>query len=107
MLKSSIWTTRTSVAERSRGLKPCQLSKIPRRMRSPAVCVTSRAAKVMTSHGSRTRRARCVGLDPNFEPVIGTQDLERVSVPRQLLIADAFFMHPLDILVGIGRFVME
>jgi hypothetical protein len=26
----------------------------------------------MTSHGSNTRPARNVGLDPNFETVIGT-----------------------------------
>src|SRR5438045_6698318 len=107
MLRSSTRTTRTSVAERSRGFAVCQLSKIPRCILSPAASVTNTAIMVTTSHGSRTRRARNVGLDPNFEPVIGAQNFERAAIARQFLIADAFFVHSLDILVVIGRFVME
>src|SRR5688572_27843320 len=101
MLRSSISTTRTSVCERSRGLICCQLSNTPRRIRSPNARLSSTAMTVMVSQLITSRRSGRRSLDADFEPVIRTDHLQRRALAGQLLIADAFLMHPLDVLVVI------
>src|SRR5687768_4293102 len=103
MLALSIITTRTSVADRSRGLDACQLSKTVFRMRSPRARLSRTASSVAPSHVSTTRRAGRLDLETDFEPVIGAYHFQRRSIAGQLLVPDAFLVHPLDVLVLISR----
>src|SRR5687768_14523005 len=107
MLRSSISTTLTSVCERSRGLISCQLSNTPRRIRSPSARLKSTAMIVIASQLRTSRRSGRRSLDADFEPIIGTDHLQRRALAGQLLIADAFLMHPLNVLVVIGRLMVE
>src|SRR5688500_17535546 len=107
MLVSSIITTRTSVAARSRGCSDCQLSNTPRRIRSPAARLISTATRVIASQATSTRPRCAFASEADFESVIATNHLQRRTVAGQLLVADGFPVHPLDILVVIGRLVVE
>ena len=97
MLKSSIMTTRTFVFDRSCGLTACQLSKIPRRIQSPAAIVATTAAKVMRNHVRTTRRA---SLDSDFKLIVGAIHVERRAVAGEFVITDTFLVHPLDVRVS-------
>src|SRR5262245_32357769 len=100
-------TTRTSLADRSRGRNSCQLSNTPRRMRSPAITVAPRATKVMTSHATNTRRCGSLLLEPDFKPVIGTDHVEWRGIPREFFVADALLVHLLDVAVFVRRLMVE
>src|SRR4030095_14159828 len=106
-LSLSISTTRTSVADRSRGLRRCQLSRTPRRIRSPAAMVSRTAISVDASHVTTTRRAGRLNSDADFEAVIGADYVERRAFAGQLLIANTLFVHPLDSLVVVGRLMVK
>src|SRR5687767_9325135 len=107
MLRSSIITTRKSVAERSRGLSRCQLSNTPRRMRSPSATLSRTKISVIASHVRTTRRAGRLRSDADFETIIGADHFQRRALAGQFLIADAFLVHALDVLVLIGRLMVE
>src|SRR4029450_10736879 len=106
-LSLSISTTRTSVADRSRGLRRCQPSRTPRRILSPAARVRRTAISVIASDVTPRRRAGRLDSDADFEAVIGADYVEGRAFAGQLLIANALFVHPLDGLVVVGSLMVK
>ena len=101
-------TTRTSLADRSRGLVRCQASNSRFRVLSPVATDIKTASKAPIAHAAHVRRLRgAPGLKTDFQPVIGAQDFQFAPLPGQRLVADALLVHPLDILIVISRFVVE
>src|SRR5512144_2967340 len=98
--------TRMSRAAMGRGLSRCQPSNSKRRVCSPVASETRAARSTMLAQAGQTPLLR-LGLEGDFESVIGAKHLERVAIAAQLFIANAVFVHPLNLLIVMERIMME